>query len=148
MRRTSSLYAHQAINLSTGGQYSLNHFGTSTVCFLWSFHVSLASKPLKTVWAGHNALQRIVSQNNQQQAGSQYVQMKTSTPAHQSSPTRVFLKSGNNARLLPYFWLKRWSEKVHRSILQATLNNNTFLFVFFLPHSRKKRCCVCQTAIQ
>lgn len=64
MRKTSSLYAHQAINLSTGGQYSLNHFGTSTVCFLWSFHFSLASKPLKRVWTGHPALQRIVSQNN------------------------------------------------------------------------------------
>lgn len=64
MRRTSSLYAHQAINLSTGGQYSLNHFGTSTVWFLWSFHFPLASKPLKTVWTGHPALQRNVSQNN------------------------------------------------------------------------------------
>lgn len=64
MRRTISLYAHQAINLSTGGQYSLNHFCTSAVCFLWSFHFLVASKPLKTILTWHPSLQWIVSQNN------------------------------------------------------------------------------------
>lgn len=52
------------INLSTGGQYSLSHSRTHTVCFLWSFRFPLASKPLKTLPTWHPSPQRIVSQSN------------------------------------------------------------------------------------
>lgn len=148
MRRTISLYAHQAINLSTGGQYSLNHFCTSAVCFLWSFHFLVASKPLKTILTWHPSLQWIVSQNNK---GSNKLEVNLSRwrcpwCLVKANHIKVFIISGKRRWLL-YFWLKRWSEKVHRSILQAPLNNNSFLFVF-LPHSRKQRCGVRQTAIQ
>lgn len=63
MRTTKSLYAHQAISLSPGGLYSLNHFSTSTVCLPLSFHFPLAVTPRK-VLTWHSALRLMDSHKN------------------------------------------------------------------------------------
>lgn len=54
--------------MSTGRHYHLGHHcahtGVRWVCFLWSFHSPLASKPLKTVLTWHTSPHWIVSHNN------------------------------------------------------------------------------------
>lgn len=63
MRATKSLYAHQAISLSPGGLYSLNHFSTRTVCLPLSSHFPLAVTPRK-VLTWHSALRLMDSHKN------------------------------------------------------------------------------------
>lgn len=78
MRMTKSLYAHQAISLSPGGLYSLNHFSTSTVCLPLSFRFPLAVTPRK-VLTWHSALHLMDSHKNNGRKTTQWESVRQSS---------------------------------------------------------------------
>lgn len=121
-----------------------------TVCCLWSFHSSLASKTLKTVLTWHPTLQWVVPQNNKSSNKLRARRARWRRPWSVTSKLCDACPHHTWQKKMPfflYFWLRRWSKIVHHATLPSPqISHSSHSCFFLLYFAKKQRCGACQTA--